>query len=196
MNEISAEQLVADRVNALSQHITENRFHTITNIAVDALQKNESVPVIAFLHATKTAWCNHEIAVRTMTQLQNELKAADQARANTQYAHNKLMQAEQEIERLKSELAQSVLLVENKQQELNSAFASNEELRQSLRALKGCLAPTLRGSPTKCSRLTEQLDAATAILQKQHPDHIGMAISTEELNRSTDSNAERQNRFK
>ena len=193
MNEISAEQLVADRVNALSQHITENRFHTITNIAVDALQKNESVPVIAFLHATKTAWCNHEIAVRTMTQLQNELKAADQARANTQYAHNKLMQAEQEIERLKSELAQSVLLVENKQQELNSAFASNEELRQSLRALKESLH--FVGEPRSVGA-RQQLDAATAVLQKQHPDHIGMAISTEELNRSTDSNAERQNRFK
>lgn len=121
ISEVSAEQLVAQRVDSLSQHMAQNRFDVIASIAVDALQKDGLVPVAAFLHATKAAFCNYEIAVRTMTQLQSQRKAADQARADAAFEHGKKMQAERKAEKLEADLAQSVLLVENQRLRLEEA---------------------------------------------------------------------------
>jgi len=135
----SPEKLVADFVESSWDHITENRFDLLADVAVDTLVKNGAVPSDAYLHAVKTSWCLHRAAVHYARQYSVERVAADFARGDAQFEHSLRAQAERKAEKLEADLAQSSLLVENLRLRIEEADTANQELQQKLETAEAAM---------------------------------------------------------
>ena len=132
----SPEKLVADFVESSWDHITQNGFDLLADVAIDMLVKNGSVPSDAYLHAVKTSWCLHRAAVHYARQHGVERAAADRARGDAQFEHSHRAQAERKAEKLEADLAQSVLLVENQRLRMEEMRERGDDRCKKSRAVQ------------------------------------------------------------
>lgn len=159
----SPEKLVADFVESSWDHITENGFGLLADVAVSSLATDGSVPSDAYLHAVKTSWCLHRAVVHYARQHGVERAAADRARGDAQFEHSHRMQAERRAEKLESDLAQSVLLVENlrlRMEEIrqrgDDRCKKSRELQQKLETAEAALLEQQQRNEELVTRGTQQ----------------------------------------
>ncbi|GDX94220.1 hypothetical protein LBMAG46_42300 [Planctomycetia bacterium] len=131
----SPEKLVADHVENLWEHIAADGYDLLADVAVESLTRNGDVPPDAYLRSVKMSWCLHRAALYYARQYSVERVSADFARGDAQFEHSLRAQAERKAEKLKADLAQSVLLVESQRLRLDEL----EELRRKLETAEAAL---------------------------------------------------------
>lgn len=123
----SPEKMVADHVDRLWEHIAADGYDLLADVAVESLVKNQAVPFDAYLRSVKMSWCLHRAATYYARQYSVERVSADFARGDAQFEHSLRAQAEREAEKLKADLAQSALLVENLRLRVDEARTKETE---------------------------------------------------------------------
>lgn len=166
----SPEKLVADHVENLWEHIAADGYDLLADVAVESLTRNGDVPPDAYLRSVKMSWCLHRAATYYARQYSVERVSADYARGDAQFEHSLRAQAEREAEKLKADLAQSSLLVENLRLRIEEARAQGAEWCEEINKLRGSLGARreeLTASFTANQELRQKLETAEAALLEQ-----------------------------